>query len=154
MMTKQRRYYFLTLFLIILCGCNELVQVSGMLLDRVNYHSFTGELVVSVKDFEGNYVSGVQVSVTRSDDSTCVFSPKLTGDRQPVLFLAPDEQINSIECDTEKLNIEVFVAGGLLLRQISVTAINPDKPIFLEFTISPLESNHGQYQSRFQRFKY
>lgn len=136
----KRRFYaaaFTSIMLIMLFGCNDIINFTGILTNRiVASNDISATIIVSVKSGSGKLLSNIQLSIIEQTDSTCVCSNKFSNNLYPIKFILPDEQINTINPQSENLIVVADYPGLCVFRQpIVISGLENDKPVIVEFTV-------------------
>lgn len=121
------------ILLILFCGCREIVDISGILLNRLNNDKTEAEFFIKVNNFTGDStLPNFLVHVIRDNDSVSVVSPKMTYSNQILHITLPDEQINPLNEQTQNIIITAEHPGcGILYYPVNLT--NLPKTNFIEF---------------------
>lgn len=124
----------LIILLIIFAGCNEIIDIGGIIINRLNNEKLDAEIFISVKNSKEKYIPNLKISILRDNDSVAIADHRITGTENPLKITLPDEQVNPVSEKTQ--NIIVIAEHplvGMFQQQIPLNTITFSKIHFVEF---------------------
>ncbi len=149
--------FFLITTIYSLIGCNEIISITGLMMNRLNNQEFPdSEIKVLVRNENNKNINGFQVYIIESSDSQCIFNPQFTQNDKNVSFIFPDDQINVIK--KESVDLLVIVDHpliGVFSQSIDFKQLQSGKPVLIEFNIGAAPENLSMPdKSKYLKFKY
>ncbi len=140
----MKKYLILLLSaLSFITGCNELINISGIFINRaVNHENINKELILSVRSVSGKSISDFKISILNETDSLLIFNPQYTSTAAALNFQFQDEQINPLNTETKNL---IIIAEhpyiGTFQQIIPITKLYQAEPIIIEFYIGEVQDS-------------
>ncbi len=117
-------------------GCNELINLSGVYLNRIsNSNELSGRILVSVKNSDGKVIPNIKISIIEDKDSLMITPSQFTSNTIQQ-FIFPDEQINSIRPESNNLIILAeHPYYGIFERSVRLADLWNDSLLFVEYEL-------------------
>ena len=152
------KLFLLITVLIYLPGCSDMINISGAIMNGVNTDKGNKfpPIRVSVTPGSGKLLKNFQISIIELPDSVCLFSPVLSSDLGPAVFVFNENQINPIKNDsTNILVIAYHPSIGEFTSIITLQELKLNKPQFIEFDVGEVPSDQlTQDKAKYLKFKY
>lgn len=125
----------LILSLILFSGCTELINVTGIFINRAaiqeNYYT---NIMITINNPNKNLSPNFKVSIIQDYDSSYITNPVFSSKINPVTFIFPDNQINPINRNTINLLVCAEYPGyNFFQHVIPVSKLYDDKLLLVEF---------------------
>lgn len=152
------KLFLLITVLIYIAGCSDMINITGAMINGVNADKENKfpPIRVSVTSGSGELLKNFQISIIELPDSVYLFTPVMSSDLGPAVFVFNENQINPIKNDsTDILVIAYHPSIGVFTSTITLEELKLNKPQFIEFNVGTVLSEQlTQDKAKYLKFKY